>query len=125
MPKRLFLVLLVAVLGITEGREDELWCYRCEHERSHVNCEKLQKCAERDSHCFTTVARGESGEDLLYKGCSPRCAKYPVIVASPLPNSTQCCHTSFCNRSGAANMKSSHVAVGVGILASVLYILQS
>ncbi|XP_015272144.1 PREDICTED: lymphocyte antigen 6E-like [Gekko japonicus] len=127
MTKGLFLPLLVAALVFTEGQGEELWCYSCENERTAMNCEHMQKCAESDSYCVTSVIHGESGEHRFSKGCSPRCSEHRVDVAHPTSIFTQCCRQSFCNTrsGGSTGARSSRTAVGVGVLASFLYVFQS
>ncbi|KAL8181552.1 UNVERIFIED_CONTAM: hypothetical protein K2H54_006319 [Gekko kuhli] len=92
-----------------------------------MNCEHMTKCAESDSYCVTSMIYGESGERRFSKGCSQRCSEHRVDVAHPTSIFTRCCRQSFCNNrsGGPTGVRSSRMAVAVGVLASLLYIFQS
>ncbi|ETE59011.1 Lymphocyte antigen 6E, partial [Ophiophagus hannah] len=102
-----------------------LICITCDKVDHNNKCMDLKVCDDTDRYCYTKYFGSGSGEyhkELISKGCSADCPEVGIDIGV-MAFSMKCCENSFCNTSGAVNVKTSSLLLLVGTLASVFYII--
>ncbi|XP_067386189.1 lymphocyte antigen 6E-like [Emydura macquarii macquarii] len=102
-----------------------LKCYTCTTQPSNDQCMIPTDCADADKYCATVIEMkkdSSSGVMRITKLCLPMCSA--TSQQAGLGSSvTSCCQRDYCNRNRAAGVTLSYMTLGVGVLASFVYLL--
>lgn len=126
---RVFLpVLLAALLGVEQAHS--LVCFSCTDQKSNLKCLWPTVCPSSDNYCVTVSATAGFGDInlgyTLNKGCSEICPRENINVNLGVASvNSYCCRHSFCNISTAGlGLRASVPLLGLGLLLSLLALLQ-
>ncbi|NWS86870.1 LY6E protein, partial [Toxostoma redivivum] len=104
-----------------------LVCFSCSDASSNWACLTPVQCGENENHCVTTYVGvglgGKSGQSIS-KGCSPICPSAGINLGIAAA-SVYCCDSFLCNISGSSSVRASSTILALGILISLLYVLQA
>ncbi|XP_042320132.1 lymphocyte antigen 6E-like [Sceloporus undulatus] len=120
--KASFAILLASCLCL--GRVFSLVCWSCNGVQSNWDCWRWQICSDSDNFCATTYVGagiGEYSTQSISKGCVAVCPQSGINVGIAAV-SVKCCSSFLCNTSGASSVKTNHLVLAVGILASFFYL---
>ncbi|XP_026546026.1 lymphocyte antigen 6E-like [Notechis scutatus] len=117
------LIPLSLLIIFSTERGSSLYCFRCDHAKSHADCTSSIRCSDMEKFCMSQMQQGPGEELAISKWCSPKCSRFGLeIKGSNI--SSQCCQSDYCNNGGASSAPSGGVLVMGATLVSCFYIFQ-